>query len=360
MTHKRRVAVLTHDEDPHLPYVTRFLNEEPLVINTGGIPDRGLSFTTVPNGVWPEIFYNGQLIDSIKSVWYRSVDVSRLLPPKELTARIAATLNGEHTMADHYQLLDDISGVPNSEYCDHVFPGSPELQRYMANSLDRLAGALPDVIPDAFWISRRDRLIHADSKPRQLVVATRLGFTVPATCFTSENDRAEAFLREHGRCVVKPLAIRPPTGFNQYTVVLEHGKTPPIQGLNINPHIFQQLIEPDFELRITVAGNEAFASVVTDTREEMSRDRGIRDWRIGSENDTFSAAPYRLSKETEQRCVALSRELGLTSGMIDMIVKDGTEYFLEINGNGQWAFVDDVTVERIGRALASMLERAAL
>jgi hypothetical protein len=359
MSHAPRVAILTHDDDPHLPFVTRFLSEEPQVINTASIPQRGLTFNTSSSTPWPQIFYGDQLLGPIKSVWYRSVDVRRMLPPDELAKHIKATLVGSHSPATHYRLLDDIIGEPNSEYCAHELPGSTALQDYMASSLNRLAGALPDVIPDAFWISRREKLIHADSKPRQLVLARQLGFDLPATCFTSEQLQAEAFLAKHGRCVVKPLAIRPPHGYNQYTTILEYGNTPPLSGLNVNPHIFQELIEPDYELRVTIVGNDAFAAVVSDTRADVARELGIRDWRYGSEKDTFHAAPYDLPPDVARKCVELSRRLELESGMIDLIVKNGRYYFLEINGNGQWAFADNVTVERIGRALASMLERAA-
>ncbi len=45
--------------------------------------------------------------------------------------------------------------------------------------------------------------------------------------------------------------------------------------------------------------------------------------------------------------------------MIGLLVRDGVYHLLEDDGNGQWAFVDDYTVEMIGRELAAVLERGA-
>jgi hypothetical protein len=362
VTNQARVAILSHDDDPHLPFVTQFLTREPLVINTGSIPDRGLDLCFSPGNPWPDVMYKGESLrldtHPVGSVWYRSVDVRRMLPEAELKRRIAATLSGDHALTAHYRLLDDITGDPGSEYCKHEMPGDVVVQEYMASSLNRLAAGLTDVIPDALWVSRRDRLIHADSKPRQLVEAAKLGFVIPETRFVSSEAVARDFLAKQGECVVKPLAIRPPAGYNQYTVVLRHSDAPSLRGLNVNPHIFQELIKPDYELRVTIVGDQAFASKVADTAEGSSG--AIRDWRHGCEHDTFQAEPYELPDLVARQCVQLAHNLGLLSGMIDLIVKDGVYYFLEINGNGQWAFVDAYTVGQIGRALAALLERGRL
>ncbi len=368
MTSKGRVLILSHDDDPHLPKVTKFLKEEPLCINTGTIPSRGLSYHFTPGNPWPEVSYDGRALhlrdNPIKSIWYRSIDPRRLMTEGELEAHIKRTLCDEHTLATHYQLLDAIIGDPGSEYCKHLMPVPEVFREYVASSLNRLAGALPDVIPDAFWVSARGPLIAASSKPRQRVVAAQVGFNMPAAVFTSEREVAEVFLAKHKKCVVKPLAIRPPGGYNQQTRTLVHGKTKPFQGLNVNPHIFEELIVPDFELRIMVVGRKTFASRVWNEDEVIKAEEKIesgevRDMRAGFTTETFRAESFELPHEIHLMCVELTKRLGLVCGMIDVIVRDGVYYFLEDNGNGQWAFVDDYTVEQIGREMAAMLERAA-
>lgn len=366
MTSKSRVLILSHDEDPHLPKVTRFLSEEPLCINTGAIPTRGLSYDFSSGSDWPEVSYDGQPLDlhsrPVQSVWYRSIDPRRLITDEEMARYVDSTLSVGHTIAEHYRLLDAIIGEPGSEYCEHVMPGPTIVHEYVASSLNRLASALPDVIPGAFWVSRREPLIAASSKVRQHIVAQQVGFTTLPAIFTSEASAAEAFLAEFKTCVVKPLAIRPPRGLNQQTRTMVHGQKMP-SGLNWNPHIFEQLIVPDFELRVMVVGRQTFASRVWDSAEVVRKDiegGEVRDMRAGFGTGTFCAEAYELPIEVHAMCVDLTERLGLVSGMIDLLVKGGKFYFLEDNGNGQWAFVDDDTVERIGRAMAAMLERGAV
>ena len=365
MTTTGRVLILSHEEDPHLAKVTRFLQEEPLCINTGSIPERGLSYDFSSGQAWPEVSYNGQPLNlqsnPIRSVWYRSIDPRRLMTDEEMARHVHDALSKGHTLGDHYRLFDDIIGEPGSEYCKHLMPGPEVIHEYVASSLNRLASALPDVIPDAFWVSARRPLVAASSKVRQRVVAKQVGFDMPAALFTSEADAVQAFLARFKTCVVKPLAVRPPRGFNQQTRTMVQGQEMPA-GLNWNPHIFEELIVPDFELRTMVIGRKTFASRVWNEGEEMKSDfegGEVRDMRAGFETGTFRAEPFELPYEVHRMCVELTERLGLVCGMIDLLVRDGVYYFLEDNGNGQWAFVDDDTVERIGRELAAVLERGA-
>ena len=87
---------------------------------------------------------------------------------------------------------------------------------------------------------------------------------------------------------------------------------------------------------------------------------GVRDWRAGHDKDMGELAfePYALPDKIARQCVVLTRQLGLPFGAIDLVQDDaGETWFLEINPNGQWAFVDKVTADKIGKAIAQMLER---
>lgn len=57
------------------------------------------------------------------------------------------------------------------------------------------------------------------------------------------------------------------------------------------------------------------------------------------------------------QCVALVKDLGLEFGAIDFILdKKGVYWFLEINPNGQWGFVEERTNQPIGAAIAARLK----
>lgn len=323
MTSNRHVLILADDEDEHVPYVTKHLQCEWSVVNTGRISEEGLTYSFTSNDRYPTITYAGQALDLAQnadlSVWYRTVDFAQLGP--ELRIKPA-------------------------KYHD-----------YCVDSLVRLADALPTLVhPDAFWVSERAAIAQAELKPNQLLKAKRAGFNVPDTVYTSDPREAASFLREHGICVVKPLARRPPRGNNQYTRIFEYGKAS-FQGLNVNAHIFQQLIEPAFELRVAVVGTKTFAAIVSDNEAHQARQQGIRDFRHSFEKETFTATAFELPQNVANSCVEVVRLLGTVCGFLDLIVDQrGKYYFLEDNPNGQWAFVDDSTVKLIGQALARLLE----
>lgn len=66
--------------------------------------------------------------------------------------------------------------------------------------------------------------------------------------------------------------------------------------------------------------------------------------------------PFNLPLEVAEKCVNLVKTLGLRYGAIDIVVKKDIYYFLEINPNGQWAFVDEYNVTLIGKEIAMLLQ----
>lgn len=55
------------------------------------------------------------------------------------------------------------------------------------------------------------------------------------------------------------------------------------------------------------------------------------------------------------KCVALVSTLGLLFSAIDLAVdKDGKVWFLEVNPNGQWGFVEENTGLAISKAFAKL------
>jgi glutathione synthase/RimK-type ligase-like ATP-grasp enzyme len=191
----------------------------------------------------------------------------------------------------------------------------------------------------------------AESKPRQLEVAAQLGFTIPDTLITGDAAHAQAFIRRHESYVVKSQAIEFPLGKTMMTTVVSARDNVSFDGLSVDPMIFQQFITPAYELRVTVVGNEVFAAKI------ISADQGpFRDWRYGHIDDTFSAEATSIDDALQEQCIELTKRLGLTYGAIDLIVdKDGTVWFLEINPNGQWAFIEEATGQPIGKAMAELL-----
>jgi glutathione synthase/RimK-type ligase-like ATP-grasp enzyme len=200
--------------------------------------------------------------------------------------------------------------------------------------------------------------LPTEHKPYQQKVAHSLGFNIPDTLITSSSQAVDTFRKKHKTIVVKSLSSLPPTTIDSCifpTVIVAQHEPLDLTGLHIAPAIFQQAVEPYAEVRATVVGNKVFAAIVRDKNPKLGF---IRDWRAGQIVETgLYFEPYTLSKRMQDQCIGLVRKMGLQYGAIDLIADPtGKFWFLEINPNGQWAFVESETGQPIGKAMAQLLE----
>ncbi len=314
MSHSQttRLLIISALDDAHIPFVTKHLprSVECIVIDPfKAIGQNDVSYDFDHKQL--RVYYGEQLLEDIDSVWFR-----------------------KPTQLDQAKL--DIS--------DTYLP-------YTQSTLRRHLSPLYRHWRDAFWVSSYESIVHAESKPYQMELAAKIGFTLPDTLITGDPARAERFVKEHGSCVVKSQAARFPAGRTMMTTVVSVDSNISYSGLDIDPMIFQELINPAYELRVTVVGNKVFTAKI------KAADQGpFRDWRYGHIDDTFSAEAATIDNNLQRQCVELTQKLGLHYGAIDLIVdKAGVTWFLEINPNGQWAFIEEATGLPIGKALAGLL-----
>lgn len=355
MSAKGLTVILADQRDGHLPYVTPHLDKFVVVDTARILRQDHLTYRTTKTGV--EVVYRGEPLRDVQSVWFRAMSSERIIEAHDVALQVRETL-GETTTATAalHKLIHDLIGDPEQSYWARGVPVAEIMQAYAASSLNRLAGAFVEMFPDARWVSPRSSLAAAMHKPAQIKRAYRCGLQVPETLVTSDPDEAEAFLHRLGRCVVKPLALNAPAGLNQYTTILSADDEIDFGGLWANPQIFQEVLDPAYEVRVTVIGSRVFAAEVADARPQV--DGRIRDWRTAFEHDSFRGTAIKLPREIEAACLdMISTYPGLKTGMYDFIVdKHGRWYFLEINPNGAWGFIEDATGYPIGKAYAALLQ----
>ena len=81
------------------------------------------------------------------------------------------------------------------------------------------------------------------------------------------------------------------------------------------------------------------------------------DWRADYDTLTYTSLPD-VPDPVRAGITTLMRRLGLRFGTFDFIVTpDDRWIFLEINPNGQWAWIEDVTGLPIAAAIADALTR---
>lgn len=214
---------------------------------------------------------------------------------------------------------------------------------------------------DCLWVSRPSAIEAATPRLAQLRAAREVGLEVPPTLLTNDPDYARAFIAEFGPVVVKPVRIGlvpgsadvgPRLVFTQVVASTEVDDC--LASLRLGPMLFQKLVEPGTALRVNVVGRRVFATAIATPPGSSI------DWREVAFED-LRHAPVELPASLEQSLVALVSRLGLAFGAIDLIRDDaGLYHFLEINPNGQWAWIEQQVGTPIAAALVDLLEAPRL
>jgi hypothetical protein len=116
------------------------------------------------------------------------------------------------------------------------------------------------------------------------------------------------------------------------------------------PTLFQEFIEKESELRITCVDAQVFACEIQTRPGDMTAD----DYRFDTPNLPQKAVER---PDLTDRMRAYMKAFSLNFGCFDFIVpKGGGEpVFLEMNPNGQWLWVERLSGQPIGLAIASQL-----
>jgi hypothetical protein len=125
-----------------------------------------------------------------------------------------------------------------------------------------------------------------------------------------------------------------------------------IKKINLNscPVICQEFIDKAYEIRVTIIGNKIFAAKIFSHSEKSKI-----DFRTDYKNLTYEV--YELSREMKNILLKINKYYKLNYSAIDLIVdKDEKVYFLEINPNGQYLWIEDSTGLPISLEIAKFLE----
>ena len=196
-------------------------------------------------------------------------------------------------------------------------------------------------------INRPGAAIAMCSKPYQLSMITAAGLKVPATLLTNHPDQAHAFIEQtcDGRAVYKSAS--------DYRSIVSRVGADELKRLDLItscPTQFQKYV-PGVDVRVHVIGEHVFASEVTSDAVDYRYAR--RDGRH------CEIRPTTIPDEIQQRCLALTRKLGLTTAGIDLRrTPDGDWVCFEVNPSPAFTYYQAHTGQAIGDALADLLTAA--
>lgn len=222
-----------------------------------------------------------------------------------------------------------------------------------------LEGLWSATIDEVFWLSNPVHLERARKKVLQLKIARELGFTIPRTIVTNDPEQVRQFFGScGGRIVFKAIHHEmldyEDKSFNIPTTLIGSEHLAKLELVKKMPSLFQEFIDKKYELRVTVVGDKIFPVKI----DSQAYSETSIDWRNPDFIQKLKYSPVSLPQEIIDRCHSMLQILGLEFGAFDFAVdKSGICYFLEVNPNGQWYWLEDLTGVLISDAIVAILAK---
>ncbi len=242
-------------------------------------------------------------------------------------------------------------------YRRNVAPNLPDnlpsyVQEFCTREARAFLGGVWSSLPTHRWLSAPSAIWKAERKLYQLAVAHELGFTLPHTLVTNDQNSARCFADGRSliaKAVSSAYVGRPSGNWAIFTSTVMSEDIADLDGLCLSPVTFQEKVDKKSDIRVTVIDGEVFAAEILSQADETSR----VDWRA-TENPDIEHRLHLLPTHIHDLCQRLVRKLGLVFGAIDLALTSRGEYvFFEINPNGEWLWLED----RLGFPIADRIAR---
>lgn len=317
-----RVLVLTEVCDPTADFVLEHLNE------------RGVGFWRFDPGDFPETLELSAMFDGS---W-----AGEVLGPLR-TADLSEVRAVYYRRPSGFRTPDELSDTE---------------AKFVRSQARHATFGILAALPGVTWVNRPGRMADARVKPYQLAVAAGVGLATPRTLVTNRPEDVVAFGHDVGRIVTKSLSMVVYHDDEQRAGLLYTTELPEADwadpGIAATAHLFQEVVERDYEVRLTYVDGECFAAAI-----EPDDPNGEVDIRAHRRKVRYTA--IRTPSEVRVAVRAMMNGLGLVFGAFDFIVRpDGQWVFIELNPNGQWAWIEQAVELSISAALADILEKGAI
>jgi glutathione synthase/RimK-type ligase-like ATP-grasp enzyme len=194
------------------------------------------------------------------------------------------------------------------------------------------------LIQNVVWFNHPHSNDKMESKILQLFLAQKIGFSIPDTLISNDIREIEKFFHLHKKRIIakalySPLIEEKNQDYFIFSNIIEELPSNNNEEFKISPSIFQQALIPKVDYRVTVIQNKALSVKITDKNHD-----GVPvDWR--TIKDGISFQPIDLPNRIESLCINFVSECGLKFGAIDLIEHEDKFYFIEINPNGEWGWL---------------------
>ncbi|MDQ1472552.1 MAG: hypothetical protein QOJ99_4032 [Bryobacterales bacterium] len=181
------------------------------------------------------------------------------------------------------------------------------------------------------------------SKPYQAQLIREHGLLVPETLITNDPALVLEFRERHGRIIYKSIS-----GIRSIVQTLEHSDLERLENIRWCPTQFQAFVEGT-DIRVHTVGDEVFPTAIASA---------ATDYRYAARQADEPAAlrEVELSDDLTERCISLSRSLGLAFAGIDLkVTPDDKVYCFEVNPCPAFSYYESNTGQPISAAVARYL-----
>lgn len=240
----------------------------------------------------------------------------------------------------------------HSRTCDHTSadPAVRSETRFAWTEWQNVFASMSHYCAPGRWINSVVQGHLMQRKGVQHVLASKVGLRIPDSTITNDVDSVDQLFRRNSSVVYKPNNM--PTLTDGRIVFATEVDTALIRAaadeIKLAPGIFQERIERDHELRITVVGDRCFPVRIRlpgGTLERLDR-RNMSPHRGNYEVAT-------IDQSLENQILDFHRRAGLIFGGYDVIIsKSGEPIFLEVNPMGEWMSLESRLNLPIAREVA--------
>ena len=306
MNHK--ILIITNKKDYTTDFVIRRLHERNINffrLNTEDFPLKYFSSINISNKKFNiELKSNKESInfEQIKGIWYRR-------PVKPLFSEIILS-NDDKEFAIR----------ESSEFLNNLWI----------------------ILDHKNWVSTPNSLRIAERKAYQLKKAVEVGFNIPLTSISNDAELLlDHYINLKKQVVVKPISHGDFCNgeFAIFTNDLSTSNSlPDFHLAHLSPLILQKKIEKIFDIRTTAFGNAIFSFEI-----KHKNNLKILDWRILNPNE-LEYKQIDTPRIIKEKILNLMNLLGISFGAFDFAyTKSKNWIFLEVNPNGQWAWLEQIT-----------------
>lgn len=214
-------------------------------------------------------------------------------------------------------------------------------RRYLIREAASIIDGIYKKLGNCFWINNVFRIREAENKLYQLQLAKKIGFLIPETILSNDAKfvRDNFYKDSSSELVIKAVRsgnIEPETAKKIVFTTDINLDEITRDSIGMFPAYIQSKISKKSDLRCIVVGNNVFTAEINSQDDEDA----TTDWR--KSKSILEHRKYELPEDIKDKCVAITKKLGLFYSAIDLVLdKDGNYIFLECNPNGQWAWIEN-------------------